>query len=79
MILFIKRIIIKSSPKFNNDCYIKDQNLQRIILKKTNVDIIGAYIRTWIDETRNPYKYEFKTQNGSYFYYNPDELIILND
>lgn len=58
------------------DCFIEDKNLKKIILKSSSIDIIGSYIRTWIDRKKTPYKYEFKTQDGSYFYYNAEELIV---
>lgn len=66
-----EEIFIKKKEK----CYIEENNLQHIILKKSNVDIIGSYVRTWIDREKITYKYEFKSE-GRRSYYNPEELII---
>ncbi len=74
LIKYMRKEKIKNS--LENLCYIQNNNLKKIILKSTNVDIIGSYLRTWIDKDRIPYKYEFKTQDGSYFYYNPQELEV---
>ena len=59
-----------------NKCYIQENNLKQIILKSSNVDIIGSYIRTWIDREGAPFKYEFKIQEEPPLYYNPDDLVI---
>lgn len=61
-------------PEQQQKCFIQDDKLTQIILKSSNVDIIGSYMRTWIDRNGIPFKYEFQTQDGSHFYYNPDEV-----